>query len=231
MLECIFHGHSFIEIKTETWSILIDPFITGNPKCDTAIDQIIDNQNILAICLTHGHGDHVGDTIEIANKTNCPIICMVELAHWLESKWVTTAIEWNIGWTIVQDRGKVQFVRADHSNSNPEWWYAGLAAGLILVIQWKTIYHAGDTAYFSDMQLLADKNVDLAFLPIWDKYTMGLDDALRTARDIKATTIVPIHYNTRPPIKADDMEFARQIMLNKYGVPKILRPGQGVVLE
>lgn len=231
MLECVFHGHSFVEIKTPNWSILIDPFITGNPKCDISLEEINNNQTILSICLTHGHSDHVWDTIAIATHYNCPVICMVELAHWLEGKWVNTCVEWNIGWTISQDRWSVTFVRADHSNSNPDGWYAGLAAGLIITIDWKTIYHAGDTAYFSDMQLLAEEKIDLAFLPIGDKYTMWTDGALKTARDIKATTIVPIHYNTRAPIKADDMEFARQVMLNKYGVPKVLRPGQGVILE
>lgn len=231
MLECVFHGHSFVEIKTPQWSVLIDPFITWNPKCDISLDEIKNNQIILAICLTHGHGDHVGDTIEITSAMSCPVICMVELGRWLTTKWVKNCVEWNIWWCISQDRGKITFVRADHSNSNPEWGYAGLSAGLVIEIEWKKIYHAGDTAYFSDMQLLAEEKLDLAFLPIGDKYTMGSEWALKVARDIKAKTIVPIHYNTRPVIKADDMEFARQVMLYKYGVPKVLKAGQWVILE
>lgn len=230
MIQAILHGHSFVEIKTNHWSILVDPFITWNPKCDISLEDVI-KMDITAICLTHGHNDHVGDTIDIAQSSKCPVICMVELGAWLTDKWVNTCVEANIWWTVNQDRGSVLFVRADHSNSNPEGGYAWLAAGLIIKMEGKTIYHAGDTGYFSDMKLLEEHKIDLAFLPIGDKYTMGINGALKTANDIKAKTIVPIHYNTRPPIKADDMEFARQVMLYKYAVPKVLKAGQAVILE
>ena len=104
-------------------------------------------------------------------------------------------------------------MRADHSSSTPDGQYAGLAAGLMIMIDNKTIYHAGDTALFGDMRGFADFSIDCAFLPIGDLYTMGLEDAVICAERIKAKTIVPIHYNTRSTIKANDIEFARQIML------------------
>jgi L-ascorbate metabolism protein UlaG (beta-lactamase superfamily) len=96
MIEAIFHGHSFVELLTAKGSILIDPFITGNTYCDCTVDQI-GSKNILAICLTHGHSDHVGDTISIAQKTSCPVIAMVELGKWLEKQGVKNVELCNIG--------------------------------------------------------------------------------------------------------------------------------------
>lgn len=231
MLQAIFHGHSFVELLIDnTQSILIDPFVTWNPKCDLSLSDF-DTKKILWICLTHGHSDHVGDTIALVQKNNCPVICMVELAQWLESKWVSSCIKANSWGTITQQRWSVSFCRADHSSSNPDGWYAWLAVWLLIALHGKVIYHAGDTSYFSDMSLLADAHIDCAFLPIGDCFTMWVEWALKAAKAINATTVVPIHYNTRPSIKADDMEFARQIMLHKYAVPKVLKPWQSVVLE
>lgn len=232
MLQAIYHGHSFIELLIDNnQSLFIDPFISENPLCDLALLDTLEHKNIAGIILTHGHIDHVGDTITIHQTTSCPVICMVELANRLQSQWVSSCTKTNIWWTIHQSRWSVKFVRADHSNSNPDWWYAWLAAWLIISIHDKIIYHAGDTAYFSDMSLLAEYTINCAFLPIGDTFTMWVDDALKAAKVIYAKTIVPIHYNTRPSIKADDMEFVRQIMLHKYAVPKILKPWQSVVLE
>ena len=231
MLQAIFHGHSFVELLIDNKeSILIDPFISWNPWCDLGLKDF-EHKNISGILLTHGHHDHVGDTIFLHKKTTCPVVCMVELANWLQLQWVSSCIKVNIWGNIKQPRWSVKFVRADHSNSNPDWWYAWLAAWLLITIHDKIIYHAGDTAYFTDISLMQEYSIDCAFLPIGDTFTMWLDDALKTAKVINAKIVVPIHYNTRPSIKVDDMEFARQIMLYKYAVPKVLKPWQSVVLE
>lgn len=122
----------------------------------------------------------------------------------------------------------MKFVQAIHSNSTPDGSYAGLASGLIFDFAGIYIYHAGDTALFSDMQEFT--NIDLALLPIGDRFTMGLDDAVKACGLIKPKMVVPIHYNTWSQIKADDIEFARQVMLAQYAVPKVLRAGQYIVL-
>jgi L-ascorbate metabolism protein UlaG (beta-lactamase superfamily) len=229
-MQIIYHGHSFIEIETEQGSILIDPFVTGNSKCDISLEDVF-SKKITHILLTHGHHDHVGDTIEIAkNIPDCMVVGMVKLIDWLETKGIINVHSLNIWWRYQADSFSLKMVRADHSNSNPDEWYAWLAAGLVITIWDKVIYHAGDTAYFSEMKDLADENINVAFLPIGDTYTMGVDDAVKAAGLIHSKILVPIHYNTFPTIKADDMHFAQQIMLKQYGVPKVLRAGQYVVL-
>lgn len=229
-MQIIYHGHSFIEIETEQWSVLIDPFVTGNTKCDLRLEDLF-LKNITHILLTHGHSDHVGDTIAITKHfSDCIVVGMVELLSWLTSKNVKNTQSINIGWTYSSEYFSATFVRADHSSSNPDGWYAWLATGILVNIDDKVIYHAWDTALFGDMSYFANYKIDVAFLPIGDVYTMGVNDAIVAAWRIQAKTIVPIHYNTWPIINADDIEFARKIMLQQYGVPKVLRAGQYVVL-
>ena len=155
---------------------------------------------------------------------------MVELCDRLETQGVEKAQleKHNIWGTYTIDNFSVQFVQAIHSNSNPDGGYAGLAAWLILTFWNQKIYHAGDTALFSDMSLFTD--IDVAFLPIGDRFTMGVEDAVKATALIKPKTVVPIHYNTWSQIKADDIEFARQVMLGQYAIPKVLRAWQYVVL-
>lgn len=229
-MQVIYHGHSFVEIETEQGSILIDPFVTNNPKCDICLEDIF-SKKITHILLTHGHSAHVDDTIEIAkNIPECVVVGMVELIDWLEMKGITNTHSLNIWWIYTTDLFFVKMVRADHINSNPDEWYVWLVAGLVITIWEKVIYHAWDTAHFSEMKDLVDEKIDVALLPIGDTYTMGVGDAVKAAGLIKAKIVVPIHYNTFPTIKADDMHFAQQIMLKQYGVPKVLRAGQYVVL-
>ena len=231
-MQIIYHGHSFVEIEIEQGSILIDPFITGNPKCDITLEDVF-KKNITHILLTHGHSDHVGDTLAIMEQmSEVTVICMVELGDWIEKKWIHSdhILRINVWWTLSFDTWKLKFVRAFHSSSTPDGDYAWLAAGLMIMIWDKTIYHAGDTWLFAEMSSFEKYNIDVAFLPIGDRYTMWVDDAIISAGRIKSKIVVPIHYNTRPVIKADDMHFAQQIMLKQYGVPKVLRAGQYVVL-
>ncbi len=230
-MQVYYHGHSFIEIETEQGILLIDPFVTGNSKCDISLETIF-SKHITHILLTHGHKDHVGDTIEIVKKkSDCRVVGMSELTNWLQEKWVEHALGVEkIGDAVDTDYFSVKFVSADHPNENPDGGDAGLAAWLIITIGWKVIYHAGDTNLFEEMKQFESDHIDLAFLPIGWWSTMDSEEAIKVAGLIHAKMVIPIHYNTSSAIKADDIEFARQIMLRQYGVPKVLRAGQYIVL-
>lgn len=210
-----YHGHSVVRIETETHNILIDPFITGNSLCD------LDPNTVEAdvILLTHGHNDHVGDTMQIAQRTGASIVALNELAVYLGQKGLT-AHGMNIGGAYDFDFGRVKFTQAFHSSSYEEedgiFIYTGMPGGILLTIGNKTIYHAGDTGLFSDLKLIGDMHeIDIAFIPIGDNFTMGPEDALVAADWIKAKYVVPVHYNTFPVIEQDGEAFAQKVKTGK----------------
>lgn len=219
-MEISYHGHSVVYIKTDTHKILIDPFITGNPLCDLDPESI----EVDVILLTHGHNDHVGDTFAIAERTGAQIVALNELAVYLGQKGLN-AHGMNIGGSYDFDFGRVKFTQAFHSSSYEEedgsFIYTGMPGGIILTIGDKTIYHLGDTALFSDLKLYGEAHdIDLAFVPIGDNFTMGPEDALLAAKWIKAKKVVPVHYNTFPVIEQDPDKFAEKVS-----------PGEGVALK
>jgi len=177
------------------------------------------------IILSHGHSDHVGDTIELAKKKDALVIAMVELATYLGWKGLRTH-GLNIGGGYEFEFGKVRLTKAFHSTGYMEGEniiYLGMPAGILLEMEGKTIYHAGDTGLFSDMKLIGERyKPDIAFLPIGDNFTMGPEDAAYAAKLLKAKTVVPIHYNTFPIIKQDPEYF---VSLLEEGTGKVLKPG------
>jgi L-ascorbate metabolism protein UlaG (beta-lactamase superfamily) len=207
MNRIIFHGHSFTELHLKGSKILIDPFISGNPLCDISFEDA----KCDFIILTHGHGDHLGDTIELAKSNNATVIATAELAYYLRGKGVT-AHDMNLGGSRGFPFGIVKLTLAHHSSSTPDGTYAGDPAGIIIDSEGKMIYHAGDTALFYDMKLIGEMHrINYALLPIGDNYTMGIDDAVKAAEFLNAETVIPIHYNTFELIKADAEEFRRKI--------------------
>lgn len=215
-----YHGHSVVKVDTDCYTILIDPFITGNPGCDLDADKVKADY----ILLTHGHNDHVGDTVEIAKKNNALVIAPNELADYLGTKGVRVH-NMHIGGSRKFEFGKVKFTQAFHGSSFTEEdgtiIYTGMPAGILLMAEGKTIYHLGDTALFTDLKMYGEmNNIDLAFIPIGDNFTMGPEDALIAADWIKAKTVVPIHYNTFPLIEQDAQEFVSK-----------LQTGKGVIME
>ncbi|MFD2446327.1 metal-dependent hydrolase [Bacillus sp. CGMCC 1.16607] len=218
-----YHGHSVVMVETSGKTILIDPFITGNSLTDLKVDEVKPD----IIILTHGHNDHVGDTAELAKKNNSLVIAVHELAVFLSWQGVNVH-GMSIGGAYEFDFGKVKLTPAFHGSSytteNKEIIYCGMPAGILLTVEGKTIYHAGDTALFSDMKLIGDRHpIDLAFLPIGDNFTMGPEDAAYAAKLLKANKIVPIHYNTFPPIKQDPQKFI-ELLEDQNGV--ILQAGE-----
>ena len=198
-----FYGHSCLELHLERSSILFDPFIRPN-KLASKIDVAEIKPDY--ILLSHGHEDHMADLFEIQKNSDATVICIADIAYWLNSKGLVKIHAMNIGGSFGFDFGKVKMVNALHSSSLPDGSYGGNPAGFIIQADGKKVYFAGDTALFSDMKLMADENLDWAFLPIGDNFTMGIDDAIKAAGFINCKNIVGIHYNTFPPIQINEQE-------------------------
>ncbi|HHY72731.1 MAG TPA: metal-dependent hydrolase [Bacillus bacterium] len=223
-----FHGHAVVLIETEGKRIIIDPFITGNSLCDLKADEL----EVDVILVTHGHGDHLGDTIELAKRNNAVVVAPNELAIYLGWQGLHSH-PMHIGGSYQFDFGKVKFTQAFHGSSimneeTQEITYTGMPSGILFTNEGKTIYHAGDTALFSDLKLIGElNNIDVAFLPIGDNFTMGPEDALLAAKWVKAKTVVPIHFNTFPVIKQDGVEFVSRLAVEGIN-GKLLKPGEGL---
>ncbi|WP_102026787.1 metal-dependent hydrolase [Salirhabdus sp. Marseille-P4669] len=227
-MKVTYHGHAVVKIEVKGKRILIDPFITGNELCDLDASTVEAD----AILLSHGHNDHVGDTVTIAKRTDCLVVAPVELSDFLSTKGVKTH-PLNLGGSFDFDFGTVKLTKAFHSSSYTDEdgsvLYTGMPAGILFYAEGKTIYHAGDTGLFSDLKLIGERNnIDVAFLPIGDNFTMGPDDAVVAAEWVQAKQVVPIHYNTFPVIKQDPHAFVERL---EKGIGKVLRPGEGLVLE
>lgn len=227
MMKVSYHGHSVVKIEANGKTILIDPFISGNGLTDLQVDEVV----VDVIIVTHGHGDHVGDTVELAKKNNALVIANHEIATYLSWQGVNTH-GMHIGGAYNFDFGKVKLTQAFHGSGleieNKEIIYLGMPTGVLVTIDGKTIYHAGDTGLFSDMKLIGDRHpIDIAFLPIGDNYTMGPEDAAYAAGLLGAKIVVPIHFNTFPPIKQDPQKFVEML---SEGQGKVLAVGEGIEL-
>ena len=203
------------------YKVLIDPFLTGNGQAAVSADEVKPD----FICVTHGHGDHVGDTAAIAKRTGAQVVCSVDLAEGVFAPAGITALAGNLGGTIPMPFGSVKLFQGIHGSG-----VAGcLSCGFIFRMGGKKIYHAGDTALMTDMNLLADEALDAALLPIGDFFTMGPEDALRAVKMIKPKLTIPMHYNTFPPIVQDPEAFAA--LVEKAGFrAAALKPGESVEL-
>lgn len=205
--------------------ILIDPFLTGNPLTEAKAEDFSPDY----IVLSHAHGDHYGDTEAIAKASGAKVISNFEIVNYVGTKGIE-GHPMNPGGAWNFDFGKLKFVQAIHTSSFPDGTYGGVAMGIILEIENKRIYHAGDTAYFSDMEYFGRQGLDLALLPIGDNFTMGIDDAIEAAKLLKADTVVPIHYNTFGFIEQDPQVFKTAIESQTSSKCIIVQPDESIEL-
>ena len=218
-----FYGHACFSLTTKQHTLLFDPFFTDNPFQIAQLEEI----NADYIFVSHGHFDHLGDALEIAKKCQATIISTAEIAH-LATEHGCLAHAMHLGGKHTFDFGTVRVTLAFHGSGIP----GGHACGFVVTTPEKTIYYAGDTALFGDMQLLGElETIDYALLPIGDNFTMGPEDALIACKLLKAEHVIPIHYNTWPVIAQDPEKFKQAVENQGYAKIVIVAPGTTIDLK
>jgi len=220
-------GHGCFELVTAGKRVLIDPFLTGNPAATTTADQVQPE----FIVLTHGHGDHVGDTVGIAKRTGALVIANYEITEWLAKQGVSNVHALNTGGGYQFPFGRLKFTIAHHTSMLPDGSDGGNPAGLLFTLaDGKKIYHSGDTGLFYDMKLIGEEGLDLAILPVGDNYTMGPDDAVRAVKLLNPKRVIPEHYNTWDLIAQDITAWEARVKAETSAEPIVLKPGDSYSL-
>ncbi len=219
-------GHSAFKLEADGHTILIDPFLTGNPLAAAKPQDL----NPEIIFLSHAHGDHLGDTVDIAKRTGALVVSNAEISYWMTAQGVEKVHGQNPGGGYQHGFVHAKFTVAHHSSSFPDGSYGGVACGFVLTLAGKRLYFAGDTALFSDMRLIGDQVIDLAFLPIGDNFTMGPEDSLRAINYIRPRAVIPMHYKTWPPIDQDVSEWGNAVNNETTAQPIVLDPGASYTL-
>jgi len=216
-----FLGHACFELSDGKETVLVDPFLTGNPKAASSADDVA----ATTILLTHGHGDHIGDTVAIAKRTNAPVVAIVEIANELGEEGLEVN-DPNLGGTVRFDWGWVKLVPAWHTSTTPKGT-SNTPAGLVINFKDTIVYHLGDTSLFSDLQLVGKRTpIDVALMCIGGHYTMDSTDAVEAASLVGAKTVIPCHYNTFPPIETDSQAFKSDVESATRSNVVILEPGE-----
>ena len=216
-----FLGHAAISIEHDGKTVLVDPFLTGNPKAAASADEVAAD----AILLTHGHGDHYGDTVPIAKRTGAQVVAITEIAGEIAEEGIE-ANDVNIGGTAEYDWGSVQLTPAFHTSTTPKGTVTP-PAGLVIEFGDKRIYHLGDTALFSDLALPKRRGrLDVALVCIGGHYTMDRYDAVIACDFIEADRVIPCHYNTFPAVETDVQAFKVDVDRDTPSEVVILEPGE-----
>jgi L-ascorbate metabolism protein UlaG (beta-lactamase superfamily) len=221
VVEITYHSHACFTVTVDDTKLLIDPFLTGNTLADVSADQVEADY----ILVSHGHGDHVGDTVEIAKRTEAMTISNFEIMNWLAAQGVEKSHPLHIGGGYDFPFGRVKLTIAHHGSALPDGSYGGNPAGFLLTLDGKKIYHACDTGLFYDMKLIGEGGLDVAILPIGDNFTMGPDDALKAVKLLEPKVVIPIHYDTFDVIAQDPQVFARRVEAETPTKCVVLKPG------
>jgi L-ascorbate metabolism protein UlaG (beta-lactamase superfamily) len=223
-MEIKFHGQSCFELSDGGTTVLTDPFLKPNNPVAVATAEEV---NATHVAISHGHADHVADAVAVLKRTGAEAIAIVELANWLGEQGVESVKDPNFGGTVSYDWGYVSLVPAWHTNTLPDGTAIGMPAGLVIKIGETTVYHAGDTCLFSDMKLIAERSdIDVFLVPIGGHYTMDRRDAVRACEFVGAPTVIPMHYNTFPPIETDAEAFKSDVESQTSSRVVVLQPGE-----
>jgi L-ascorbate metabolism protein UlaG (beta-lactamase superfamily) len=216
-----FLGHACFELSDGDTRVLIDPFLSQNPKAPVGPDDVEPTH----IFLTHGHFDHWGDVVDIAKRTNAQCVGLAELANELQGEGIDNVADPNIGGTVEFEGGWVRLVPAWHTSTTPSGT-ATIASGLVIELGGTTVYHLGDTGLFSDLQLVGRRDsLDVALIPIGGHYTMDRHDAVHAAELVAAKQVIPCHYDTFPPVETDVQAFKSEVEQQTSSEVIVLQPG------
>jgi L-ascorbate metabolism protein UlaG (beta-lactamase superfamily) len=223
-MQITFHGHACFELSDGDTRVLVDPFLQpNNPKAVASAEDVDPTH----IAISHGHADHIADAAAVATRTGAQCVAVPEIVNWLGSQGVENSTDPNLGGTVEFDWGYISLVPAWHTNTTPDGTPVGVSTGLLVKIGETTAYHAGDTCLFGDMKLIAERSdVNVALLPIGGHYTMDRRDAVIAAQLVGAPTVIPMHYNTFPPIETDVEAFKSEVEQKTSSSVVILEPGE-----
>ncbi len=222
------YGHAALGLETGGYHLLVDPYLSGNPAASISPDQVPADY----ILISHGHGDHVGDTLAIAKRTGAMVISNYEIIDWMTAHGIKNTHAQHLGGGYQYPFGYLKLTLALHGSAMPDGSYGGNPAGFLLTTSdGKKIYMAQDTGLFGDMRLIGEEGIDLALLPIGDNFTMGPKDALRAVKFLSPANVIPIHYDTFDLISQDENAWAKQVEQETQAKVHILKPGQSFTLS
>lgn len=223
----MWHGHGTFSLNVNGVNLVVDPFFAGNnPAAKTSVDAVAAD----FVLQTHGHMDHIADTVALAKRTGAQIIANFEICNWIGAQGYENSWAMNTGGGFDFSFGRVKLTPALHSSGLPDGSYGGDPGGFLLAVDGKNIYLAGDTAVFSDMSLIGRAGLDVAVLPVGDNFTMGPDDAILAIDFLKPKVVIPGHYNTWPPIEVDIGSWADRVRAETSSEPVVLAVDQEHVL-
>jgi L-ascorbate metabolism protein UlaG (beta-lactamase superfamily) len=218
----LWYGHGTHGLDIDDFHVIVDPFFSDNPAASATRDEV----NPDFIVVSHGHGDHIGDTISIAKRTEALVISNFEIINWLGGEGLEKLHPQHIGGGFNHPFGYLKLTQALHGSALPDGAYGGSPAGiLVTTLAGEKIYLACDTGLFASMKLIGAEGIDLAVLPIGDNFTMGPDDALRAVQMIKPKHVIPVHFNTWPVIAQDPLAWAARVAAETDTAAHVLQPG------